>query len=294
MKAYNHIRKIETDTRLLISYQDFDINFNCQFSADSTSNQCTIDLYNISKSSLAYLKNCKSLTIEAGYDGFSGYVFIGKVDGLTVEKEDGGDVVTKLQCTPDATSWNRNFISKSYAQRVSYAYVAEDIIKTAGWNVGNLSFLNRTDGVPYRYIGGKYFRKPARECLEEIAKDAGLVLHFSNNSVYMYPKNQLGYEAIVVSATDGSLIDSPTEEKSEEEDTKKYKIKTVLRYDYAEGRHIIVQGSDYIDESEYTIVSGSHVASDNEMYSELIIEQSKSTTFEVSNIYDSEHHVTGR
>jgi hypothetical protein len=90
------------------------------------------------------------------------------------------------------------------------------------------------------------------------------------------------------------LIDSPTEEKSEEEDTKKYKIKTVLRYDYAEGRHIIVQGSDYIDESEYTIVSGSHVASDSEMYSELIIEQSKSTTSEVSNIYDSEHHVTGR
>jgi len=283
MKIFNHIRRLETNNGIVIDYDGFDINFSYRFTADSTSNQCTIDLYNISKYTLRDMNSAESIKLFVGYNGFGGYIFIGKIDAVTIEKKSNGDVLTKLQCTPDAKAWNKNFICKSWSQRVSYSYVAEEIIKDAGWNVGNLSFLNNREGVPFRYIGGKYFRAPARECLEEISKDAQLSLHFSNNKVYMYPKNTVIAETIIVSAKDGSLIDIPVEQVDKKSDNKKYKIKTVLRYDYSEGGNIKIEGSDYIDDSEFKILEGSHVATDSDMYTELIIEKQKDITTTVSN-----------
>lgn len=284
-RAYNYIRKIETDNGISIDYSELDINFNCKFVEGKNVDQCKVDIFNLSRHSILKLKNSENIRLTAGYTDMSGIILNGQIERIYTVKGSNGDVVTTLECTAGAVSWNDMFISKSWERRVSYEYVARDIINTVGWKVGLLSFLNRKDGTPYRYINGKYFRRPARECLEQIAKDAEMQITFVDGSVYMYPKGYTLNDIVTVSVNDGSLIETPIEQKIKSE-KRVYKIKTALRFGYKAGGVIKVLGSKYIDESEYKILEGTHVGSDNSMYTELTIEQVSTTTSPSSNNTD--------
>lgn len=276
-RAFNHVRVLETDNGVKIEYSELDINFSYKFTEGKNINQCKIDIYNLSHSTILKLRKSESVRLTAGYTDFNGVIFNGTIDRVSVTKSNNGDVLITLECTPGTISWNDMFISKSWERYTPYEDIVKDIVDEVGWSIGSIAFSTRSDGTTYKYVNAKFFRRPARECLEQIAKDANMNVSFVDGKVYMYPVNYTLNKTITVSVNDGSLIEIPLEQKTKSEN-KIYKIKTVLRYDYIAGNIIVVKGSDYIDASDYKIIEGTHVGSDNAMYSELTIERVNKTT----------------
>ncbi|MGL5750365.1 MAG: phage protein [Paraclostridium sp.] len=272
-KMYKQIREVEIihtsstsgdtveDSGYKITYDELDINFDIRFTNDKKSNICYIDLYNISDRTLANIKSDASIRVRAGYEEFNGYIFTGKINYCSTTKS-GEDIMTRLTCTPDAKSWNTQFINKSWNKGSKAQDIAEQIINMAGWSIGDV------DVGSLQYNGGKIFRKTAKSCLEEIANDANLTLYFNNGLVYMYPKNKVFKKKITISPNNG-LIDSPIKNIKEKKNEVSYKIKTALRYDYQEDTILVVEGSKFIEPVELKIISGVHKASDGDFYSEL-------------------------
>lgn len=273
-KMYSQIREVEiayedkatssesTEQKVYkIDYDTIDINFDIKFTNDKKSNICTIDLYNLSKNTMDNIKPESSIRVRAGYKDFSGYIFNGKID-YCYKLKSGDDVVFKIICSPDAKSWNSQFINKSWNRGVKAQDIVNQIIQIAGWQIGDI------DVGELKYNGGKTFRKQARLCLQEIANDANLTLYFNNGNVYMYPKGKVVKKKITVSPMNG-LIDFPTKNIKQKKKEETYTIKTALRYDYTEDTIIVVKDSDFIEPVELKIINGHHKASDNDFYTEL-------------------------
>lgn len=281
-RMYNQIRQVEVifnqkstsqqngieqiqQSSYIVDYNHIDINFDIKFTNDSDNNMCTVELYNLSDSTLSKMKPESDIRVKAGYEEFNGYIFIGKIDKIETNLS-GNDRVTKFYCTPNAQAWNNAFINKSWSRGIKIEDVARQVINLSGWKIGQLSV---GDGV---YNGGKVFRKYARHCLEEIAKDTNSMLYFKNDTVYMYPKDYILKKKIVLAPGDG-LLESPTKNINQKDNTETYKIKTALRYDYEEDVILVIQGSQFIEPVELKIKKGSHKATDTDFYTELECEK---------------------
>lgn len=268
-KMWNQIRELEIlydkEKAYKISYEQLDINFKIQFTNDKNSNIAEITLYNLSSKTINNLKKGLDIRLKAGYEDFNGYIFTGKIDDVSVE-EDKGDVVVTLNCTPDAVSWNNEFVNKSWARGTKAKDIVKQIVQMVGWDIGMLEIGE------LQYNGGKVFRKLARNCLQEIAKDTNTMLYFNNGLVYMYPRNKVFKKTIVLSPLNG-LIESPKKEiiggTKKKQKSIQYKIKSSLRYDFQEDVIIKIENSKYIDPVELKIIKGTHIASDNDFYTEL-------------------------
>lgn len=277
-RMYNQIREVEiiynkkqtSDNQqqqdiYKIDYNSIDINFDILFTNDSNNNMCTIELFNLSDSTLLNIKPESDIRLKAGYEEFNGYIFIGKIDKVETNLNKN-DRVTKLYCTPNSQSWNNAFINKSWSRGIKAQEIAKQIIELSGWNVGELSIGELV------YNGGKVFRKYAKDCLEEIARDTNSLLYFRNKTVYMYPKNYMLKKKIIVEPENG-LIESPTKTINQKDNTETYTIKTALRYDYEEDTIVVVKNSKFIEPVELKIKKGTHKATDNEFYTELECEK---------------------
>jgi len=286
-KMYNQVREVEiayeststtsgtttttNSNAITLTYDSLDINFTVQFQSSSDSNVCTLSVYNLAPATIAKITTGDPIRIKAGYEEFNGYIFTGKVDYVKTTRE-GGDSLTKITCTPDVTSWNITYISKSWNKGITASEVTKQIISLAGWEIGSIDI---EDDVTYQ--GGKMFRNNARYCLEEIAKDTNSTLYFNNRLVYMYAKDKEFKKTITVSPSNG-LLDYPTTEVNKTTNITSYKIKTALRYDYQEDTIIKVEDSDYIDAVNLKIIDGTHHATDSEFYTELLCQKVEEIT----------------
>lgn len=264
-KMWNQIREVEIlyneNTAYKITYEDIDINFKIYFTNDKNSNICEIRMYNLSTNTINNIKKENHIKVKSGYEDFNGDIFIGKIDNVSTQL-DGLDRVTILTCSPDATSWNNEFINKSWRKGIKAKEIVQQIASMVGWSIGML------DIGELQYNGGKVFRKLAKNCLQEIAKDTNSLLYFNNGIIYMYPANKIFKKTIVLSPLNG-LLDTPIKDISNNKKEEIYKIKCGLRYDFQEDTIIRIENSKYIDPVDLKITSGVHVANDNEFYSEL-------------------------
>lgn len=262
---WNQIREVEIlyddNNAYKITYNEIDINFKITFTNDKNSNVCEVNLYNLSMTTINNIKKGAYIKIKAGYEDFNGYIFTGKIDDVSTE-ENKGDRITTLNCTPDATSWNNEFVNKSWSRGTKAKDIVEQIVQMVGWSIGMLEIKD------LQYNGGKVFRKLARSCLEEIAKDTNSLLYFNNGIIYMYPANKIFKKTIVLSPLNG-LIETPKREVSQKNKSESYKIKSALRYDFQEDVIIRIENSKYIDPVDLKIINGVHHATDNDFYTEL-------------------------
>lgn len=268
-RMWNQIREVEIlyddEKAFKITYNEIDINFKIHFTNDKNSNVCEINLYNLSMSTINNIKKDAYIKVKAGYEDFNGYIFIGKIDNVSIS-ENRGDRLTTLNCTPDVVSWNNEFVNKSWSRGIKAKDIVEQIVTMVGWSIGSLDIKD------LQYNGGKVFRKLARNCLEEIARDTNSLLYFNNGIVYMYPANKIFKKTIVLSPQNG-LIETPKKEYNKANKRESYKIKSALRYDFQEDIIIRINDSKYIDPVDLKIINGVHHATDSDFYTELECEK---------------------
>lgn len=112
-----------------IKSSDLDVEFTVKFDDDMEANEAEIIVYNLSKSTTSRFKNKSKISIEAGYEGDTGVIFVGYVTKVK-STMDGADKVTTIKCIDDV---NKKTISEvTYAAGTKASYILKELLKKTG------------------------------------------------------------------------------------------------------------------------------------------------------------------
>lgn len=112
-----------------IKSSDLDVEFTVKFDDDMEANEAEIIVYNLSKSTINRFKNKAKISIEAGYKGDTGVIFVGYVTKVKTTME-GADKVTTIRCFDDVSK--KTISEVTYAAGTKASYILKELLKKTG------------------------------------------------------------------------------------------------------------------------------------------------------------------
>lgn len=116
-----------------IKSDELDVEFDVEFDDDMEANEASITVYNLSDNTINQLKYHSQISIEAGFTGDTGVVFVGYIDKVSTTYS-GADKITTLRCFDDIA--NKQITEITYAAGTKASYILKDLLNRTGTPIG--------------------------------------------------------------------------------------------------------------------------------------------------------------
>ncbi|WP_426353653.1 phage protein [Exiguobacterium sp. R-39] len=259
-----------------------EIRFENPFDDDSKPNETEIEIYNLSKDSIARIKRGVKCTLQAGYKGEIGVLASGIVsraitrrDGVnkitTVFILEGDDYsrikVTKRTADPAEkyTSGKKKGQDKEQKLQIAFkketkgSVIINKLIRVLGIKLAAKPKLTR-DKV---YKKGYVVTGLILNNLEEVVRDCGSIIYYRRGRLVIRPLREGFDERFTVSEETG-LIASP--EPFDDEENDGYKIKMLLQHRITVASIVKIKSSTA--NGTFRVIRGKHFATSDGFYTE--------------------------
>lgn len=252
-KIYVTIGPLAQDSGTRIN--DLRMNLNLVKTSDCKKNNGTIKIYNLKNETIEDIKRNPPLgvTVEAGYKGNEGIIFIGAVMGMHVEYT-RSDVILNIKVSDGSIKTTNIWFSKSYAGKTKPSDVLNDILSEMKSSNSKLieGIINANSASDYQ--NGFVWNGYANDALNRICLDNNLNWFISDSII-----NIVGYETplnpsnVPFLNVDSGLIGSPEyhEEKvgkrKDKHTEKGIKFKCLLNPDVSVGNEVQIQSRFFND-----------------------------------------------
>lgn len=236
-----------------IKSSDLDIEFEIAFDDDMEQNQADITIYNLSTNTVNQLKKGSGISIEAGFEGDTGVVFVGTIDKATT-KYDGADKVTTLLCYDDVSQ--KSVTEITYAAGTKASYILKDLLNKTGTPIA--VFNMRRD---WTYEDEQKIDGDLMENIKKYSEVCGVSTFVKNGKIYSQYIKESESTGFTLSADTG-LIGSPVEfeEAIDAEDfhetVKGWECECLLQHRLSAGAKITLKSN--IANGQYRVMSGTH------------------------------------
>lgn len=204
---------------------DLEIDFKVEFDDDPEANVSEINIYNLSDGSISTIKKGTNIILNAGYDGDTGTILMGKVEKSETTWE-GVDKRTNIIVSEGSDTWMKAFVSKTYALGITASAILRDLSAHFGIELGDFRLTK-----DYTYVKGKSVSGPLQTVMKDIVKDTESKFHVSKGKILIRPK-EAGDKTGFLLSSDTGLLESPTpfEEEVDEKIIKGYRVKMLLNH----------------------------------------------------------------
>lgn len=203
----------DPDSALVIN--QLRVVFRCEKSFQPTPNQATIEIYNLSPRSRAYIEQKHTcLELYAGYNGNREkppqIPLIFKGDVLKVStKRSGADIVTSIEAGDSAFLYGQKSKSQSYAPGTTWGWIFNDFVNTFSLSLGQVKGANQNA----QYANGFSFIGAVKDAITNLANKQGLEWNVQDGKLYMLPEKVATDHAPVLLNPATGLVGSPFTER---------------------------------------------------------------------------------
>lgn len=249
-----------------VNSNDLDLEFTVKFDDDMQPNDAEIIIYNLSKNTRNQFAKNKKISIEAGYKGDTGVVFVGYISKPKTNKE-GADVVTTIKCIDDIADHTTTEIT--YAAGTKASAILKDLLKKTGTPIE--VFKMRRD---WTYTDEVKVDGDLMENIKTYSAVCGVSTYVKNGRIYSRYITE-GDNTYFELSADTGLIGSPEEyeeekslvmqEADEEKGTEKvdysetihgYECEMLLQHRMSAGAIVALKSLEV--NGEYRVCSGEH------------------------------------
>lgn len=239
-----------------IDSDDLTMNFDVVFDDDTDPNESTIEVYNLSNSTIAYLKRNERVTLTSGYksDG-KGVILSSRISSVRSSK-DGVDKVTRITVIDGPDLSEKQTKKKTYGKNTKASQVVRDLIPLLGVAIGKVSFPRDVTFAKGYTVEGKVLDE-----LDKLAKTCRAQVFIHKQRVYFGTVADVATSTQFTLSSATGLIGSP--EYYEDDTEKGYKVKSLLQFRIgvgslihidsrtAKGRFRVKRGRHYWNGSDY-------------------------------------------
>ncbi|MED3932971.1 phage protein [Priestia megaterium] len=261
---------IEGDYKADVSNEDFHIEFEVPFDDDSTPNQSSISIFNLSSTSINRIKKGSSLTLQAGYKKDYGVLLSGKVSSVLTKRE-GVDKITTIYITEGqdyssakvtaANSTDKKSLKIAFGKNTKADTIIRRLVSVLGMKLGELKLPKNP-----AYKSGYTVTGNILNNLNEVVKDCNASLYYRRGMIVIRSITEGTDERFSLEEATG-LLDSP--EPFEEEDSKGYTCTCLLQHRIATAS--IIQLKSRTANGSYRVKKGKHTASGSDFKTEMTV-----------------------
>lgn len=239
---------------ITLRYPELEIRFDIPFDELSKPNVGEIQVYNLSRQTLAQIKKGYPVILNSGYNGSLGTILGGEVISASTKVE-RVDRITTIKVSDSLEQWKTAKISKTYAAGTNAVYILNDLAKSMGMKIGEINPLKNPV-----YKRGRTVSGLIQQIIRDIAvKECGAKFHITNGRVFILPTSGGKQTAFVLNTATG-LVGSPTEIEKEINGKKTiaYEVISLLNYQLYTDSIIQVQSS--VITGFYRVRSGAFIS----------------------------------
>ncbi|UYT83932.1 phage protein [Priestia megaterium] len=261
---------VEGDYKADFSNEDFHIQFEVPFDDDSTPNQITVEIYNLSNTSINHIKKDCTLILQAGYKGDYGILSQGKISSV-LTKRDGVDKVTTIYMiegqdysgvkVSSSTSTSKKSLEIAFAKGTKADVIIKRLVSTLGIRLGEMKLPKNPS-----YASGYTVTGNILNNLNEVVKDCGAALYYRKGTLVVRSIKEGTDERFVLEEATG-LLGSP--DPFEEDDYKGYTAICLLQHRISTAS--IIEIKSKTANGQYRAKKGKHVASGNDFKTEMTV-----------------------
>jgi hypothetical protein len=192
------------------------VTLDAKFSVEKTDNRepnkCMLSIYKLSDERSDSISRADQVEIIAGYQGFTAVLFVGDIDDVWSDREDG-DRVTIIRANDSGRSYRRTQVHRSFGPDTTIVEVLRYVVGEMGIGVGNLSDfedVSDRDNSPDFFENGFNCSGFAYRVLDNLILSKGLTWSVQDGVLQIQRRNiPLRDSALVINENTG-LIGSPT------------------------------------------------------------------------------------
>lgn len=247
-----------------LSSDVLDLEFDVPFDDDMEPNEATINVYNLSDSTIKQLKQNAPISITAGYKGDTGVLFSGFISHIKT-KHEGADRVTIINALDDIK--DHSIQSIAFKKGTKASYILKQLINKTGIPVA--VFKVRRD---HTYKDAQTVDGDLMQNISKFAEVCGISVYVSGGKIYArYIKEGDNLDFIVSPETGLIGYASPFTEEIKAEDYVEtvtgFEAEMLLQHRMRAGA--IVQLKSKAGTGKYRVCSGSHRFSPDEAVTEI-------------------------
>lgn len=240
-----------------IKSSELDFEFDIPFDDDLESNEGEIIVYNLSDNTIKQLKKGSKLSIQAGYKGDTGVIFMGRITKARTH-HDEVDKITTIKIIDDIE--NKESINRSFGAGTKASYILRTLLGLTDFPIAVFDVAS-----DYVYASGETVNEPIESAIKKYSEVCGVNAFLSNGSWYCFKQNgEDNAFRFVVSESTG-MIGSPSpfeETGSESETVEGFEIEMLLQHRMVAGALINLSSQHY--SGTYHVKSGTHRFNDGE------------------------------
>ncbi|QBL97923.1 hypothetical protein EauM23_00030 [Exiguobacterium phage vB_EauM-23] len=264
---------LEVGKRVAINSDDLTMRFDVVFDDDTDPNESVIEIFNLSKSTIAYLKRNERVSLTAGYktDG-KGVILasrvssvrtlmsgVDKVTRITVidgPNLDGIEMPERTEITGKKKKTVKKTRKKTYAKNTKASQIVRDLIPLLGVAVGKIRIPRDVTFSKGYTVEGKVLDE-----LKKLAKTCRCQVFIHKQRLYFCTVADVATSTQFNFSSDTGLIGSPEYYENDEE--RGYKLRALLQFRVgvgslvnidsrtAKGRFRVKRGRHYWNGSDF-------------------------------------------
>ena len=185
------------------------LDFNVTQTIDREPNTASIQIYNLSNASRAWLKShAKNVILEAGYGNLTGTLFAGDISRIWTDRSNPPDIVTKMECSDGLDAFTNQTISITLGPGTPVSSVMRELQTALGLP---LRFIDGDLDQTAALLNGITMHGPVVNYLDDIADRLDATWSVQDGALqFVTDGGNAPMQAILVTADTG-LIGSPSE-----------------------------------------------------------------------------------
>ncbi|MBN3523483.1 phage protein [Paenibacillus apiarius] len=241
------------------TYEDLSLRVVADFDDDKEPNESTVELYNLSKHTLANLKTGMRVIVNAGYGTDLGTVLQGNIVEVRTKREQM-DRVTTIQVKDDLKVSVYDMVH-TYRPGSKASEIIRDLLNRAQIPHGELRLP-----ADHTYAKGFVVKGDPLNAIRRAAAACGLGTYTMQGKLYFQAANMVATSRTFVALSpESGLIDSP--QSFEEGKTKGVRATSLLNHRLHAGAQVRLVSEDF--EGVYKVKQGKHTISGEQFITEV-------------------------
>ena len=235
----------------------YEIHFSVPFSDQAKPTECSVSIYNLSKTSRSKIRKGATVTIEAGYKGDIGVIAKGTINKVQPSALKGVDRITSFTFLEGVDYSKKRDVNITFAAGTKGRTIIRRVASVAKIPISVINIPDKNNKVykkGYTANGGGF------AILEEVAEDCKVAMYYRRGNIMIRPITSGDDERFTLN-TDTGLVSSPQPFESnkkwgwEIESLLQHRIATAsiidLRSKSVRGRFRVKNGTHSFDGSNF-------------------------------------------
>lgn len=239
--TFGQVAQLNISNEIVIRSAELTLDFEVKFDDDVNPNESTIEVYNLSSSTISKITRNDKVTLSAGYksDG-SGVILSSRVSSVRTRREsvdkvtlinvidgpdlDGIRLPEQAETTGTGKKKKVKFTrKKTYGKNVRASHIIRDLASLLGVAIGKIKLVKDITYAKGYTVSGKVVEE-----LEKLAKSCGVSFFINKQRLYICSLAEAASSTTFELSSDTGMIGSP--EPYENDKEKGYKVKMLLQY----------------------------------------------------------------